>query len=66
MEYQRRRSASLPPTASICKAVAVGMIVGLLLSLGGFYHRWKLEALKAELLGDTSDQVSRILACSAL
>lgn len=58
MEYPRRRPVNgSGSTAAVCKAVAVGMIVGLLLSLAGFYHKAKLESLNEELTGHISLQV---------
>ena len=67
MDYQRRRPAiGSNSTAAFCKAVAVGMVVGLLLSLAGFYHKSKLESLQEEFGGNLSFQVTARPSAGAL
>lgn len=52
-----KKPASAGLHAAVCRAAMIGVAVGLIISLGVFYHNSKLNRLHAELQGEISYQV---------
>ena len=61
MEHPRRRGGSGFNRSSLYKAIAAGVITGLLVSLAAFIHKSRLDALQEELGSEISFQASLCL-----
>ena len=65
MEHPRRRGGTGFNRSNLYKAVAAGVVTGLLISLAAFMHKSRLDALQEELGNEISFQANHCLSSTA-